>query len=369
MHMRYRWFYAISFLTATPLADIATPLTPWGDVHVKHAWSSIPANWETLGCPSAGTTIDLYIALTPRHNNALIDALHQVSDPKHPRHIHLTAAPLMPSFMPHPNTLELVTSWLAHHGVQPSLISTTHGGAWLMVSNVLVLQANEMLGASYQLYRHAKVNDTIIRTVSYALPDVLHAHIQAVAPMTYFASTWTLWQTSHRRSVEAEAVEAESEAGSGKPVMVLSSHDDEMVTPSQLHWLYKTFAYVPTAADRNTLGIFGFRKEYPSQTNLAALATFTIELVNGGGYDPDIPGDEANLDIQYTLAMAYPTLIIFYSIDGMGKWVTNTGEPYSGDEWLESLGYLLEKADIPQTISMSYGTYERNVPREYTSAL
>ncbi|KAH8995575.1 subtilisin-like protein [Lactarius hatsudake] len=395
--MRYHWLYALSFLTTTPLADFATPLAPWGDVRVKHAWSSVPANWETLGCPSAGTTIDLYIALNPRHDNALIDTLYEVSDPKHPRHVRLTAAPLTPSYntygahlskeqvaelvRPHPDTLELVTSWLAHHGVRPSSISTTHGGAWLTVSNVFVSQANEIFGASYQLYRHTKVNDTIIRTVSYALPDILHAHIQAVAPTTYFASTRTLRQTSHRRSVEAEAALAEAEAASGKPVMVLSSRD-EMVTPSQLRWLYETFAYVPAAADRNTLGIFGFRKEYPSQTDLAAfmthfrsdvpppsLATFTVELVNGGGYNPDNPGDEANLDVQYTSAMAYPTPIIFYSIGGTGKWVTSTGEPYSGDEWLESLGYLLEKADIPQTISISYGTYERNVPREYTSAL
>ncbi|KAH8984349.1 subtilisin-like protein [Lactarius akahatsu] len=378
--MRYHWLYALSFLTATALADFATPLAPWGDLRVKHAWSSVPANWETLGCPSAGTTIDLYIALNPRHDIALIDALYEVSDPKHPRHIHLTAAPLMPSFTPHPDTLELVTTWLAHHGVRPSSISTTHGGAWLTVSNVLVSQANEMLGASYQLYRHAKVNDTIIRTVSYALPEVLHSHIQAVAPTTYFASTRTLRQTSRRRSVEAEA--AEAEAASGKPVMVPSSRDDEMVTPSELRWLYETFAYVPTAADRNSLGIFGFRGESPSETDLAAfmahfrsdvpppsLATFTVELVNGGGYDPDNPGDEANLDIQYTSAMAYPTPIIFYSIGGTGKWVTNTGEPFSGDEWLESLGYLLEKTDIPQTISISYGIDERAVPREYTGVL
>ncbi|KAH9160039.1 hypothetical protein EDB89DRAFT_2041986, partial [Lactarius sanguifluus] len=58
---------------------------------------------------------------------------------------------------PHSDTLELVTSWLAHHGVRSSSISTTHGSAWLMVSKVLVSQANKMLGASYQLYRHAKV--------------------------------------------------------------------------------------------------------------------------------------------------------------------------------------------------------------------
>ncbi|KAH9032341.1 Pro-kumamolisin, activation domain-containing protein [Lactarius deliciosus] len=341
--MRYHWLYILSFLTATPLSDFATPLAPWGDMRVKHTWSAFPANWETLGCPSAGTTIDLYIALNPHQEDALIDALYEVSDPKHPRHVRLTAAPLAPSFTcaappfqiwPHPNTFELVTSWLAHHGVQPSSISTTHGGAWLTASNVLVSpdsQANEMLGASYQLYRHAKVNDTIIRTVSYALPEVLHAHIQAIAPTTYFASTRTLQQTPRTRSVGAAAALAEAEAALGKPLPVLSSRADE-VMPSQLRWLYKTFAYVPTTADRNALGLFGFQNDYPSRTDLTmfmtnfrsdvqppSLATFTVELVNGGGYDPDNLDIEASIDVQYASAMAYPTPIIFYSIGGSGR--------------------------------------------------
>ncbi|KAH9025380.1 subtilisin-like protein [Lactarius pseudohatsudake] len=381
--MRYHWLYALSFLTATPLADVATPPAPWGDMRVKHAWSSVPANWETLGCPPAGTTIDLYIALNPHHDNALIDALFEVSDPKHPRYgAHLSKEQVAELVRPHPDTLELVTSWLAHHSVRPSSISTTHGGAWLTVNNVLVSQANEMLGASYQLYRHANVNDTIIRTVSYALPEVLHAHIQAVAPTTYFASIRTLRRTPHRRYVDAAAVLAEAEAASGKPVTMLSSRADwDEVTPSELRWLYKTFAYIPTAADRNTLGVFGFRKDYPSETDLTmfmtnfrsdvqhpGLATFTVELVNGGEYDPDTPGMEASIDVQYASAMAYSTPIIFYSTGGSVKW-SDSGEPVPGDVYLESLEYMLKKTVIPQTISISYGTYERNVPRDYARAL
>ncbi|KAH9009823.1 subtilisin-like protein [Lactarius pseudohatsudake] len=375
--MRYHWLYALSFLTATPLADFATPLAPWGDVRVKHAWSSVPANWKTLGCPSAGTTIDLYIVLNPHQESALIDALYEVSDPKHPRYgAHLSKEQVSSLVKPHPDTLELVTSWLAHHGVRPSSISTTHGGAWLTVSNVLVSQANEMLGASYQLYRHSKVNDTIIRTVSYALPEALHAHIQAVAPTTYFALTQTLRETSRRRSVEAAGALAEAEAVSGKPVTVLSSRDDELVTSSELRWLYKTSAYVPTAADRNTLGVFGFRKDYPSETDLTmfmthfrsdvqppSMATFTVELVNGGRYEPNNPTTEASIDIQHASAMAYPTPIIFYSIGGSEKC-------HSQETWTSSrIGYLLKKTDIPQTISISYGAYERNVPREYARAV
>ncbi|KAH9029629.1 subtilisin-like protein [Lactarius hengduanensis] len=363
--MRYHWLYALSFLTATPLAHFATPLAPWGDMRVKHTWSAVPANWETLGCPSAATTIDLYIALNPHQESALIDALYQVSDPKHPRYgAHLSKEQVAELVRPHQDTLELVTSWLAHHGVRPSSISTTHGGAWLTVSNVLVSQANEMLGASYQLYRHSKVNDTIIRTVSYALPEVLHAHIQAVAPTTYFASTRTLRETPRRRSVEAAATLAE--AASGKPVTELSSRDDEMVTPSELRWLYKTFAYVPTAADQNALGVFGYHDEYPSETDLTeymtyfrsdvqppSLATFTVELVNDGGYDPDTPGVEASIDVH---------------TGGIGEW-SDSGELLPGDAYLESIEHLLRKTDIPQTVSISYGTEERSVPREYARAL
>ncbi|KAH9174030.1 subtilisin-like protein [Lactarius sanguifluus] len=370
------------------------PLAPWDNMRVKHTWSAVPANWETLGCPSAGTTIDLYIALNPHQESALIDALYEVSDPKHPRHVHLTAAPLMPSYgahlskeqvaelvRPHPDTLELVTSWLAHHGVRPSSISTTLGGAWLMVSNLLVSQANEMLGASYQLYRHAKVNDTIIRTVSYALPDVLHTHIQAVAPTTYFASTRTLRQTPRRRSVGAAAAFAEAEAASDKSVTVLSSRAFGRVRPSKLRWLYKTFAYVPTAADQNALGVFGYQKDSPSETDLTmfmtkfrsdvqppSLATFTVELVNGGEYNPDTPGVEASINVQYASAMAYPTSIIFYSTGGTAE-ASDGGEPAPGDMYLASLEYLFKKADIPRTISISYGSYEYNVPQEYSTAL
>jgi tripeptidyl-peptidase-1 len=83
---------------------------------------------------------------------------------------------------PHPETLELVNSWFGYHGVPPSSISMTHGGGWLTVAGVSVSQANKLLGASYLLYNHAQTNETIFRTIGYALPAVLHKHVQTIAP-------------------------------------------------------------------------------------------------------------------------------------------------------------------------------------------
>jgi tripeptidyl-peptidase-1 len=153
---------------------------------------------------------------------------------------HLSKEQVAELVAPHPDTLELVSSWLEYNGVPPSSISTTHGGGWLTVAGVPVSQANELLGASYQLYYHAGTNETILRTVGYALPAALHIHVQTVAPTTAFTSTRLLQQTPRSRSSGA-AAQAANVATSGEPVDVLSRRDEQYVEPSFLRWLYDTF--------------------------------------------------------------------------------------------------------------------------------
>ena len=86
--MHYRWLSVLSALTVAPLAGLATPLaSPWHDVRVKHAWKAVPDNWESLGPPPPGTATDLYVALRPHHEDALIDALYEVSTPGHPKFV------------------------------------------------------------------------------------------------------------------------------------------------------------------------------------------------------------------------------------------------------------------------------------------
>ena len=70
----------------------------------------------------------------------------------------------------------------------------------MTISNLGVSQASQLLGASYQLYRNIRTNETIIRTVGYALPEVLHAHVQTVMPTTSFSSMEMTVQIPHRRS-------------------------------------------------------------------------------------------------------------------------------------------------------------------------
>ncbi|KAH9172012.1 hypothetical protein EDB89DRAFT_1967157, partial [Lactarius sanguifluus] len=80
-------------------------------MHVKHAqaWTAVPANWECLGDPSAGITIDLRIALRPHRENGSIDALYEASDTRHARYgAHLSKEQVAEIVAPSLDTLELV---------------------------------------------------------------------------------------------------------------------------------------------------------------------------------------------------------------------------------------------------------------------
>ncbi|KAI9462798.1 subtilisin-like protein [Lactarius psammicola] len=367
--MYHHLLSVLSALAAGPLYALAmTPPPHWGNMRVKHAWNAVPENWLSLGHPPAETTIDLHIALKSRNENALIDALYEVSSPGNPKYgAHLSKEQVAELVAPHTDTLELVNSWLEHNGVSSSMVSITHGGSWLTVSGVHVSKANNLLGASYQLYRHTAANTTVLRTISYGLPAELHGHVETVVPTTYFGSPRMPWRTPHTRS--SRAAEAPAKEASGEPVTMLSSRDG-YITPSFLRELYKTESYVPAAAGRNMLGIAGFYGQYPNPDDLrifmnrfrtdGADATYRVFPVHGGGYNPNYPNFEANNNIQYTAAIAYPTPLIYYS----------TGFVlYVEDPFLNWLNYLLVQRRIPQTIDLSYGADELAMPLNLAKSL
>ncbi|KAH9029486.1 subtilisin-like protein [Lactarius pseudohatsudake] len=369
MTMRFYSLSVLSIFAIGPLRGLAT-FARWDDVKVKHTWNSVPENWQILGHPPAGTTIDLHIALKAQNENALVDALIEVSSPGHPKHgAHLSREKVAELVAPPSDVLELVNAWLEHHDVPPSAISTKHGGSWLTVVGVPVPRANKLLSASYQLYRHIGTNDTVLRTLSYGLPTALLEHVQNVAPATYFGFPRTPWQGPLMRHGGAAGVQKKVPAG--EPGTVLSSRQGPYVTPSFLRWLYKTSSYVPFAADRNVLGVAGFLSDYPSPDDLrqfmneyrfdATSATYRVVQIKGGGYDPRNPTSEGSVNMQYTSAMAFPTPHIFYSTGGLNI--------MGDDQFLNWLDYVLGLSSVPQTISSPYSAPEYTVPPDYATYL
>jgi tripeptidyl-peptidase-1 len=222
---------------------------------------------------------------------------------------HLSKEQVTELVAPHPDTVELIGSWLERHDVPTSSVSISHGGCWLTLSGVPVAQADALLGASYRLYRHTETNETVLRTISYALPGLLHEHVQTVAPTTYFGSPRALRQTSRLvpngptlPKGDLELQNASTDALSPGTSLPVPASCSNTVTPSCLRRLYRTERYVPCVPDENKLGIAGYLGESASQSDLkefmtlfrplAVGARFSDVAVNGGINDQSKPGSE-----------------------------------------------------------------------------
>ena len=132
--------------------------------------------------------------------------------------------------------------------------------------------------------------------------------------------------------------------------------------------------HFPAATDKNKLGVVGYGNEYPSSVDLrefltqfrtdAAAAEPTIETIYRH-YRGQL-SRQANLDIQYTLALAYPTPVIYYMGTGNGVKVMPSGKlADTGDQY--QFNYMSKR--LPQTIGLGYGTPETSIPPEYARAL
>ncbi|KAI0064456.1 subtilisin-like protein [Artomyces pyxidatus] len=370
-----------SFLTAVVPLCFASPIFPrWDDLEVKHAWSSVPRNWISVGLPPNGTTIDLRIALKPHREDALVGALYEVSDPAHEKYgAHLSKEEVATLVAPHPDTVELVHAWLGHHGVPASSIRPSYNGGWLTITSLPASQADALLGASYQVYRHTETDETLLRTVEYSLPVDLHAHVALVAPTTYFGGPRALHRTSRLTPTAKHLLAGALDDPPESPTTVSSSCAG-MIVPSCLQALYNTGSYTPTATDQNTLGITGYLQENASQADLtlflsklmpdAATADFTVVSVAGGTNDQNNPTLEASLDIQYAESLAFPTPTIFYTTGGSPPFQADENTPANTNEpYLDWLDFILAQSDIPQTISTSYGDDEQTVPPDYAQTV
>ncbi|KIK07829.1 hypothetical protein K443DRAFT_673084 [Laccaria amethystina LaAM-08-1] len=343
----------------------------WDDLVEKHSWADIPKGWGFDSPAPANYVFDLRIGIKQAGMEDLIANLMEISDPGHGRYAqHLTKEEMEAFTRPHPNSTEAVNSWLEHHDIEKSKIAHASGGGDWVTVRVSVAQAERMLGTKYNVYHHPASGQRVVRTMGYSLPHELHSHIDVIAPTTYFGTIHSMQATSF--------LQPDIKPVSNAVNVAVPSSCSSTITPTCLRDLYNTSTYVPAATNVNKLGVAGYLGEFASTSDLqiffskfrpdAKGSSFSIVQVNGGGNNQNSPGVEANLDIQYTTGISFPTPNIYYSTGGSPPFIpdsvtpTNTNEPY-----LDWLNFILAQNAIPQVITTSYGDDEQTVPKDYAA--
>ncbi|KAG2343675.1 subtilisin-like protein [Suillus weaverae] len=368
-------------LLSLPFAAALASATPFEGYQqkVKESIHGPPDGWYMYAPAPKHHMLELKIALPQPKFPELEQHLWEVSDPSHARYgAHLSKEEIEALMAPHPETVDVVRKWLALHGLAEENITRSSANDWVTI-RVPVGLAEEMLTTDYHVYKHAQTGESIIRTTSYSLPEILHDHVDLIQPTTMFARfkafKSTLHWTNHMRPTDSSPSGSTITGPAGNQV---DASCNSTITVSCLRQLYNAVDYNTSATNGNALGITGYLNEstnnidlqqfYQLQSPSAYGSNYTFVSIHDGENNQSYgaAGLEANLDTQFGFGLTWPTPRTFYSTGSEPPFdsdlitESNTNEPYS--YWLE---YILSQDTIPQSISTSYGDDEQTVPRSY----
>lgn len=151
---------------------------------------------------------------------------------------------------------------------------------------------------------------------------------------------------------------------------------------------------IPTPKSSVRLGIAGFLNEYVNhqdvneflQISAPSIAfqgpgnpTYNFTTVNvNNGANVQMPrflaGMEASLDVEYAMALGFPSQITFYSTGGIADKINPSGgrrdpKHSTNEPFLALLEYLIDQPEdtIPHVLSISYSDDEQTVPQPYAT--
>ncbi|KAH7923659.1 subtilisin-like protein [Leucogyrophana mollusca] len=345
---------------------------------VKESIYGPPRGWVKQSPAPPNHIIELKIALPQPNFSVLEQHLWEVSDPDHERYgDHLSKEETDALMAPHQDSVDAVNEWLASHGFAEEHLIRSSAKDWVTI-RVPVSLAEEMLDTTYHVYHHAETGDSVVRTTSYSLPEILHEHVDLIQPTTMFARFKAFKSTLHWAGADSSTSTPSSGTITGPAGNQVDASCNNTITLTCLRQLYNAVGYQTSATNGNKFGLTGYLGQYANiddlqmffqdQNPAAYGSNFTFVSVHGGINNQSIAaaGVEADLDTQFGFGLTYPTPGTFYSTYGEPPYIpdaletTNTNEPYS--YWLD---YVLSMSDLPQAISTSYGDDEQTVPYSY----
>jgi tripeptidyl-peptidase-1 len=298
-----------------------------------------------------------------------------ISTPDHPRYgQHLMRDELKELLRPSAEVSGEILSWLAAEGISRERIQDN--GDWINLV-VTVKEAERLLDTHFYYFTQLGSKVTKIRTLEYSLPAPIAAHVQMIQPTTFFGRVRPPGRTAPDRS--------KRNLGSYK-----FGYEDKcgtQNTPSRLRLLYGFNDFAAKYGIHTRVGVSGYLEEYAQFSDLETFlvryspekigANFSVVSIKGGLNKQHSPDDsiEANLDMQYVIALADNARFTYYTTAGRGELIPDLDQPNatqnSNEPYLDQLLYLLDLTDdqLPHVLTTSYGEAEQSVPVTYARSV
>ncbi len=304
-------------------------------------WSS--EGWTIVGKPSPGHEVKLTFAIKQTNPDWLKEKLRAVSYPDSPLYTqYMNFDEIAQNVYGEPESVKAVTKELESMGA--TKIDFTIGRDFI-VAFVPYKAAEEMFKTSFLEFMHTEMPGlNIVSALHYSLPLGLKQHID-------FVSGIVLFPAYPKKPTEK------------KPV--IKNGQLLGVTPDSIAEEYNTSKYESTNKN-NSQAVAAFLKQYYDPTDLEKfqkkydLPSKPITKVVGNN-EPDDPGAEANLDVQYIGATGRNVDTWFISIS-----------TYSNGRQEDFLSWIVGQVnttDSPWVHSASYGDEENSIDLDYANRL
>ncbi|KAJ7764277.1 subtilisin-like protein [Mycena metata] len=307
-----------------------------------------------------GYEITLRIALTQSDIIGLQKKTYAVSHPANALYgQHLTTEEVAKFVNPPPATVSAVSTWLAAHGLTPKSISPFDD--FLQIT-LPVGKANILLAADFRTFTHVASGTRSVRTLSYAVPAALQAHIRFVHPTVAFVPPLRV------PGVAAVKVNDTRRSEAVEPRASIPASCEFDTGPSCLQVVFG----IPTAkandSASNVLGVAGYVDQFANTGDLANFlrnerpdlvgSTFSLQTIDGGTNDQNIfnAGIEADLDTQYTIGVASGVPVNFISVGD------DTQDGIAGFIDIVNSILAMPAEQRPTVLTTSYGFNEQESP-------
>ncbi|KAG5999804.1 hypothetical protein E4U21_006294 [Claviceps maximensis] len=275
-----------------------------------------------------------------------------------------------------------VMKWLSENGITTT---ANPDQDWIHLTTT-VGEVDKLLDTRLHRYSFGDDGKATLRTTEYSIPDELTSAIDFVHPISNFMTP------EHEVLVDFQLPKQQQQQKKKKKRKNQSRHNRRDLACGQnttldcISRLYGINYSTPDGRSPVRFGVAGFLDQWANYGDLRqnfeqsrpdlirAGYNFTVESINGGENKQDAgkAGSEASLDIQYAMAVGFPTNVIYYSTGGRGEKLDGNGKPLPADAndnepYLDFFQHIANKPDheLPHVISMSYADDEYSVPKPY----
>lgn len=287
--------------------------------------------WTKVGPADPNEVIQPIVSLKYRNWDAFQERFFQISDPSHPDYANwFTPEELIGLIAPTSKSVKKVTLWLESHGIAVESVTKFRN---LVMTRGTVRAWSAALNTRFNLWRHESGHQ-LVKGESYTLPAHIAEEVDLIVGILGLPRMYD-------------------------PKRILATSPEAMtpITPTDLRNRYNVTDVGTNSS--NTMAVAEFQQQYYSPSDLTKFWSLWGPNNNDdkvarviGNNVPSEPGIEADLDIQYIMAVAPAVPAWFIIVPPFDFWTDLT-------RWV---GILQNTSGIPPVHSVSYGDQNEDQP-------